>query len=68
MLYRRVHCTHCHPDGGDIERDRFDAHLLVRAEADGSDERYPHCPDCGQEMTGRNLWCNGHSADGWEPV
>lgn len=62
---RKVHCSMCHPDGGDIGRGGFSEYALVHQDDDG-EETYPTCPDCGQEMTGRNLWCNGHSADGWE--
>lgn len=63
---RRVHCTNCHPDGGDIERDGFMHYALAKVYEDG--ETYcPKCPACGNEMYGMNLYRNGHSANGLEP-
>ncbi|WP_374711397.1 hypothetical protein [Symbiobacterium terraclitae] len=66
-LIRMVHCLSCHPDGGDIDRDNFHAYAYVWMDEDGT-ERYPICPHCGQEMSGRYVWRNGHSADNWVPA
>ena len=66
-VVRRVHCTLCYPDGGDIDRDGFQDYSLLRQDGDGT-EQIPVCRYCGGSMVGRNLWINGHSADGFEPA
>lgn len=63
--HRRVHCTVCHPEGGDIDREGFGDYSLLHQWEDGT-EQVPTCPHCEGQMLGRNLWQNGHSADGWE--